>query len=167
MRVALTLLGNGVGGGLVTGQAGLRDGAAGRGLGPGFRGPRGEARTVGRCGPLPGLAPASRPEDQPGGLFCVGCCLPGLSLLPSPIRARSVLALFLWSPLSPHGRGGTFRPPHSPRRSAGALAPSPAPPWGRSPPRVGTARGKQKAEAAGANARFSELRFPFTAHWEV
>lgn len=132
-----------------------------------FRGsPRG-GEDSGASGPLPGLASASRPKDQPGGLFCVGCCLPGLSFLTSALRALNVLALFLCSQLEPPRPRRDLpparaHPPRSPRRSAGALAPSPALPRGLCPPRVGTARGKQRGEAADANARF--FRAPLCFH---
>lgn len=67
--------------------------------------------------------------------------------------AHSLLALFLCFPLeSPRpqrDRPCVLAPPHSSGPQAPALAPRPALPRGLSPQRVGAARGKRKAKAAG------------------
>lgn len=126
-------------------------------------GRRGQRSGLGRFRAWP-LPPARR--TSPGACFAWAAASRACPFT-SPLRALNVLALFLCSPLEPPRPRRDLpparaRPPRSPRRSAGALAPSPALPRGLRPPRVGTARGKQRAEAAGANARF--FRAPLSFH---
>lgn len=152
-----------------TRQAGRRDGVCELGSRAEFpRSPRGQRSGLGRFRPQP-LSPA---EGQTRSLLLRGLLPPGPFLLLRHGRSQFARFISLLPPRAPTIAEGSplrSRPalPHSSGRSASALPPSSALPRSQSPQLVHTARGKRKAKAASAEARFSEPHFSITAHWDV
>lgn len=96
----------------------------------------------------------------------MGRCLPGLSFLRSPLRALSVLALFLCSPLEPPPRGGTLAracplaPQRPPLRWCVRALPGPA---AGSEPSSGW-HCPWEAESGGSRRKRSVFRAPLSFH---